>query len=248
MTDSVGASFEASAPSVGWSGAVPFDAAGATDTIGTRHTSLRAQVLVELRRRIINGDYRPGERLREERLAADFGVSRNPVREALRVVEAEGFVRVEPRRGAVVAHPDEAALDDLFGVRAMLEPRTARLAAARASDSEIAGLRDILTASRDAADAGDYVRLAEFNSRFHLRIAELSGNRWLHTFATAVYNHVQWVFRQGASRRATHSWAEHVCVLEALEAHDPDAAERAASAHVHAARRAAEVQVSEGTT
>ena len=76
-------------------------------SIGDRHLSLRDQVLAELRRRIIAADYRPGERLTEDRLAEDFGVSRNPVREALRVVEAEGFVELQPRRGAVVASPDE---------------------------------------------------------------------------------------------------------------------------------------------
>ncbi len=215
------------------------------ETIGTRHRALRDQVRAELRRRIINGDYPPGERLREERLASDFGVSRNPVREALALIEAEGFVRVEPRRGAVVAHPDEQSLEELFGVRASLEPLAARLAAARIGDSELVDLRGILDASREATEANDFVRLAELNSRFHLRIAEISGNRWLGVFATSVHHHVQWVFRQGADRRATHSWTEHVRLLSALEARDPDAAERAAASHVDAARRAAEDQIVE---
>lgn len=76
-------------------------AAEIRDTIGGLHVPLRDQVLVALRQRIVKGDYPPGERLTEDRLAEDFGVSRNPVREALRVVQAEGFVIVVPRRGAV---------------------------------------------------------------------------------------------------------------------------------------------------
>src|SRR5689334_24784622 len=106
--------------------------ARATDgrtTIGAQHLTLRDQVLAELRRRIVEAEYRPGERLREDRLAQDFGVSRNPVREALRVVETEGFVHVEPRRGAVVTVPDDKTMEDLFAVRALLEPLAARFAA-----------------------------------------------------------------------------------------------------------------------
>ena len=87
------------------------------DTIGGQHQPLRDQVLVALRQRIVNGDYPPGERLTEDRLAEDFGVSRNPVREALRVVQAEGFVNVVPRRGAFVALPDASTIWDLFAMR-----------------------------------------------------------------------------------------------------------------------------------
>src|SRR4051812_20813101 len=130
-------------------------------TIGGRHLTLRDQVLAELRRRIVEAEYPPGERLREDRLAQDFGVSRNPVREALRVVEAEGFVHVEPRRGAVVATPDERTMRDLFAVRESLEPLAARLAAERASRADLIGLRGLLEAARTATDQGDYARVAE---------------------------------------------------------------------------------------
>jgi DNA-binding GntR family transcriptional regulator len=207
--------------------------------IGERHLSLRDQVLVELRRRIVDAQYLPGERLTEERLAADFGVSRNPVREALRVVEAEGFVEVQPRRGAVVATPDEATMRDMFAVRAMLEPMAARLAAERATDSELASLRTLLDRARDATEEGDMVRVAEMNYALHMRVFELSNNRWLLQFSVAMYRHVHWVFRLGAEARAAHSWQEHVLLVEALEAHDADAAEFAAAEHVQAAAAAA---------
>src|ERR1035437_6477949 len=74
-------------------------------TIGSQHLALRDQVLAELRQRIVNGDYPPGERLTEDRLAADFGVSHNPVREALRIVQAEGLVTITPRPRAVGRTP-----------------------------------------------------------------------------------------------------------------------------------------------
>ena len=192
--------------------------------IGERHLSLRDQVLSELRRRIVDAHYLPGERLTEDRLAADFGVSRNPVREALRVVEAEGFVEVQPRRGAVVATPDEATMRDMFAVRGLLEPLAARLAAGRAHDDQLAGLRGLLDDARVATETGDLDRVAELNSALHTRVVELSGNLLLQQFSLSMYRHVHWVFRLGAASRATHSWKEHVRLVEALEAHDPDAA------------------------
>lgn len=215
---------------------------GGLGTIGAQHLTLRDQVLVELRRRIIDAEYRPGERLREDRLAEDFGVSRNPVREALRVVEAEGFVRVEPRRGAVVATPDEETMRDLFAVRARLEPLAARLAAETASDADLVRLRELLDAAKAATDEGGFARVAELNTALHTRVAELSGNRWLLQFSRAMYRHTHWVFRLGVAVRAAHSWEEHVRLVEALEARDAEAAERAAAEHVDAARYAAVVE------
>jgi DNA-binding GntR family transcriptional regulator len=208
-------------------------------SIGDRHLSLRDQVLAELRSRIIDAQYRPGERLTEDRLAADFGVSRNPVREALRVVEAEGFIELQPRRGAVVASPDERTMRDMFATRAVLEPLGARIAAERATAQELAALRRLLDDARDATNKGDFVRVAELNGALHHAVMQMSGNRWLVQFSTAMYRHVHWVFRLGAPHRAVHSWEEHVRLVEALEAHDPAAAEEAARSHVLAAETAA---------
>jgi DNA-binding GntR family transcriptional regulator len=210
-----------------------------SDSIGSRHTSLSDQVTTELRRRIIEAHYRPGERLTEDRLAADFGVSRNPVREALRVVTAEGFIEVQPRRGAVVATPDEQAMRDLFQARSLIEPLAARVAAERGTDADLAALRDLLDQARIATEQGDFDRVAELNTELHRAVVVMSGNRWLAQFSTAMYRYVHWVFRLGAPGRAAHSWKEHVRLVEALEAHDPDAAEQAAAEHVRAAETAA---------
>src|SRR3954469_2797544 len=141
--------------------------------IGADHIALREQVLAELRRRIVDGDYAQGERLTETRLADDFGVSRNPVREALRVVEAEGFVQILPRRGAVVATIDQTAVRDLFAVREQLETLAAGLAAERASEADIARLRQLCDDARAATEAQDFGRVAELNSDFHRAVIEV---------------------------------------------------------------------------
>lgn len=208
-------------------------------TIGADHVALREQVLTELRRRIVDGEYGQGERLTETRLADDFGVSRNPVREALRVVEAEGFVQILPRRGAVVATLDETAVRDLFAVRQQLETLAAGLAAERRTASDVAGLRRLLDEANAATDAKDFDQVAELNSAFHRAIMEASGNRWLFSISAAMYHHVHWVFRVGADQRAPHSWEEHVRLVETIEAGDVAAATSAAREHVEAAAKAA---------
>lgn len=213
--------------------------AQAGDTIGVQDVPLRDQVLIALRQRIVNGDYAPGERLTEDRLAEDFGVSRNPVREALRVVQAEGFIVMVPRRGAVVASPDATTIADMFAVRQRLETLAARLAAERATPADVADLRQLLDHARQATDKMEFTRVAELNSELHLKVIQISGNRWLSSMASALYLHVQWVFRIGAAHRAPHSWVEHIRLIDAIEAGDPDAAEAAAMAHVDAASTAA---------
>lgn len=219
---------------------------GGSAKIGVQHLPLRDQVLDALRNAIINGEFSPGQRLTEDRLAEAFGVSRNPVREALRVAETEGFVVILPRRGAVVASPSPTAVGDIFAVRERLEPLAARMAADRADAAGVAGLRDMLEQARLATEAGDLARVAELNSALHLQILHLSGNPWLTATATSLYRHVQWVFRLGAAQRAPHSWHEHIALVDAIESGDPDEAERCAMAHLAAASHAAHVNAGEG--
>jgi DNA-binding GntR family transcriptional regulator len=211
-------------------------AAEVPTTIGGQHLPLRDQVLVELRRRIVDCEYPPGERLTEERLATDFGVSRNPVREALRVVESEGLVRMVARRGAFVATPDASTIADIFSVRGRLETLAARLAAERATPTDVAGLREMLDAAREATERVDFSRVAELNSMLHLRVIEISGNRWLASIASSLYLHVQWIFRIGAQHRAPHSWIEHIRLVDAIEAGDPPAAAQAMVEHLRYVR------------
>jgi DNA-binding GntR family transcriptional regulator len=90
-----------------------------------------------------------------------------------------------------------------------------------------------------ATDARDFPRISELNSALHLRVIEISGNRWLASLATALYFHVQWVFHLGVAERAPHSWVEHIALVDALASGDPEAAEIAAVTHVSAAASAA---------
>jgi DNA-binding GntR family transcriptional regulator len=205
-------------------------------TIGGNHRPLRDQVADELRRRIIECDYAPGHRLTEDRLASDFGVSRNPVREAIRVLEREGFLIALPRRGAVVASVSAQDVENLFDVRLSLEVRAAQLAAERIDGAGRAALEALIAKAERARSVAD---LAALNTAFHAEICRLSGNSLLASIMESLHDRLQWIYRQSVEVRAPHSWAEHQALAVAIYAGDPEAAAHAAHTHVLAARRSA---------
>ena len=118
--------------------------------LGMLHIPLRDQVRDELRRRIADGRLQPGSKMVERELAEEFGVSRVPVREALRTLETEGFVQVVPRKGVVVRHLSRRDVEELFDVREALEFLATRLATEKATNEELAALRHILAEGEEA--------------------------------------------------------------------------------------------------
>ena len=205
--------------------------------LGAAHLPLRDQVTAELRRRILTGEFAPGERLVEDRLAALLGVSRNPIREAIRVLAAEAFVEVVPRRGATVARLSADEAEELFDVRMALEGLAARLAARKRAPWAVSRLGLLLDSARAAVDGGELDAVADLNTAFHAAVAEAAGNAYLNLVVEPMLRRAQWVFLQTAQARAPHSWQEHVGLYEAIAAGDEAAAEALAVAHVAAARR-----------
>lgn len=214
----------------------------AEQNLGAAHLPLRDLVTEELRRRILTGVLAPGERLVEDRLAGQLGVSRNPVREAIRVLETEGLVEVLPRRGAAVARPERRQAEELFEIRIALEGLAARLAARHRTPETAAELRAVLDAARPAVaetatDARAVGPVADHNTTFHVTVARISGNEQLDALVRPLLARAQWVFVQTARHRATGSWAEHAAICDAIAAGDEEAAAALATAHVAAARR-----------
>lgn len=210
-------------------------------TLGEERLPLRQEVADILRRRITDRELLPGAKLVEHLLAEELGVSRNPVREALLILESEGFVTTLPRRGVVVRNIDERTVRELFEIRAGLEAMAARLAAARVASGEedCARLREIVDASRTATDSGDLTEVSRLNQAFHVEIVRMTGNRALAELMRPVLWRIRWVFRVSAETRAPHSWTEHLELLKALSQGDPDAAREAALEHVQRAGAAA---------
>jgi DNA-binding GntR family transcriptional regulator len=189
-----------------------------------------------LRERILSGDLPRGTKLRQASLAEELGVSRTPLREALRRLSTEGLVEFSPNRGATVSELDFGDMRHAWSARVALEPGAARLAAERRDGDSIAAMRDAIAHQRAAADDKDGSFGA--NRTFHLALAAASGNPHLTRFAEML-----WVPRigvpiyqaQAAEPAGAGAWAEeHERITEAIEAGDADEAERLTREHIQA--------------
>lgn len=206
--------------------------------IGSNHLPLRHAVYLELRSRIIAGDWEPGERLFEDQIALELEVSRNPVREALQALSAEGFVVLEPRRGARVAVISPQRAVELFEVREALEGLVARLAAERRNDDDVQRLRTLVVEGKAATARDDVAAITALNSQFHELLGAISGNSMLAETIAHLSHLIEWVYRRSISRRSAQSWQEHADIVEAIAAGDVARAERLSTAHVAAAKAA----------
>lgn len=190
------------------------------------------RLLNELR----EGRLNPGDRLRETELADRLGVSRTPVREAIRQLEADGLVTHVPRQGASIRTLEYAEVMELYEMRAVLEGTAARLAARAASDIEIDELYDM---NRQLAVLGDSADAFALNRQFHAALLEAARNRFLtrsiHSLQKALMILGPTTLTQ--PDRADNAVSEHVAVLDAIKARDGASAEAAMRAHIEAAQR-----------
>ncbi len=196
-----------------------------------------------LRTGIIEGVYPPGARVTEQEIAASAKVSRTPVREALRRLEAEGLLRVVPHQGAFVTRWSEQEADDIFELRAMLEGHAARLAAGRATDEDVQQLRRLAEDQcQEAAERspGYLERIADLNSQFHRHLQLAAGSARLQASLTTISSAplVLQTFRDYDGDDLNRSAHHHMEMVEAIEAGDGDWAESVMHSHVMAARRA----------
>ncbi|MBO0776208.1 MAG: GntR family transcriptional regulator [Actinobacteria bacterium] len=203
-----------------------------------RPVPLRQSVYESLVELVIDGWLQPGQHLVETDLARQLGVSRQPVREALHRLEAEGWVDLRPNQGAFVHVPTDQEVDELLDVREFLEVETARLAARSAGRAATARLRKLCHDGQEAVEAGDVDRFIAINNDFHAGLARLAGNAVLAELAGIVGRRVRWYYRLVAPLRGPGSSAEHQELIEAIEAGDEEAAAKAARQHTERTRTA----------
>ena len=209
-----------------------------------RPVPLRQSVYDALIDLIVGGELPPGQHMVETDLARQLGVSRQPIREALHRMEAEGWVDLRPSQGAFVHVPTDAEVDELLDVRALLEAETARLAAAgggpdpQARATQLARLREICREGEAAAEADDFGAAVAANNAFHAEIAVIGGNGTLAELANIVGRRVQWYYRMVAPARGHGSWTEHAELIDAIEAGDPEKAQALARKHTERTRQA----------
>jgi DNA-binding GntR family transcriptional regulator len=204
------------------------------------HNSLHDEVAAQLRERIFAGELAPGMFLDEVRLAELLKISRTPLREALKVLTAEGLVRHEPRRGCFVNEVTEKDLDEIFPVLALLEGRCAHEAAQHATDADLATLEDLHQKLVKYAKAKRINEYYETNFAIHEAIIALADNRWLAMVIGDLRKIVKLARLQQlhAPGRLDQSLSEHLAVFAALKARDAEGAEAAMRTHLQRQRGA----------
>lgn len=191
-----------------------------------------------LREAIQAGDLTPGQRIRENEMASWLEMSRTPVREALRRLEADGLLTFAPYRGMVISELDHQAVMELYSMREVLEGTAAGLAARHASDAEIAVLKDIV--SKELQGADNPRRIASQNKHFHGALYRAAHNRYLLKTLNVLSDAMALLgmTTMAITGRSTTAHGEHLAVVAAIEARDPAAAEAAMREHIRMAQRA----------
>jgi DNA-binding GntR family transcriptional regulator len=203
-----------------------------------RPAPLRQSVYEALVELVIAGRLSPGQHLVETDLARQLGVSRQPVREALHRLEAEGWVDLRPNQGAFVHVPTDREVDELLDVRELLEVEAARLVARNASKDQVARLRETCQRGEDAVKAGDTERFVTLNNEFHSALSDIAGNSVLAELGEIVGRRARWYYRLVAPLREHESCAEHLDLVGAIEAADMEQATKVARRHIERTRTA----------
>lgn len=203
-------------------------------------TALYQEVAERLRQRIFAHELTPGTWIDEQKLAEQYGISRTPLREALKVLASEGLVVLKPRRGCYVTEILRQDLDDIFPLIAMLEGRCAAEAVTRAKAADIANLKSIHERLEAAAREGRIDAFFEANQEFHRTIQELAGNRWLLTVIQDLRKVLKLSRLHSLSLegRLQQSLDEHRVIMAALEAGEAARAEKTMHDHLLSGREA----------
>lgn len=195
---------------------------------------LRDLVLEAIREAIINGTLKPRERLMEIQLAEDLGVSRTPIREALRKLELEGFIVMVPRKGAYVSDVSFKDIADVFEIRTALETLAAGLAAERITDEELQIMERLLAAKAEAINNQNLESIIEIDTAFHEAIYTASRNDRLKTIVNNLREQIQ-RYRSTTLAypgRMKSSLEEHKYIVEALQSRDVQLAKQLAQEHI----------------
>lgn len=204
--------------------------------------SLTTIIFEKVREDILNDVYVDGEKIVEAKLAEELGVSRTPVREALKQLELDGLVESIPNRGVIVKGITEQDIADIYTIRIAIEGIAANWSVRRISDEEIAALKEVYELMEFYTARGDADKTFELNTKFHEIIYKATRSRYMEH----VLKDFQMFIKSTRSKslksegRLEEALGEHKAVLEAFLTHDPDAAVSAVLAHVNNSRRNAE--------
>lgn len=196
--------------------------------------SLRGRVYNTIRDRILSGDYHENEELKENTIATELGVSRTPVREALRKLELEGLVNIIPNKGAYVTGITKKDIHDIYMIRSYLEGLCAKLACENITNAQIEALEEILYLTDFHARRSHFDQIVELDNKFHDLLYKASGSKILNHVLSDFHQYVERVRKITLSRpyRAEKSSKEHAAIVEALKKRDEQFAETLAHEHM----------------
>jgi DNA-binding GntR family transcriptional regulator len=199
-----------------------------------RAATAASRIYADLRSELLSLRRRPGEVVSEADIALAYGVSRTPVREAIMKLSDDGLVEIFPQSGIFVSRIPLGALPEAIIVRKALEETTARLAAERATSSQVLNLHSILERQREADEASDREAFHQADEAFHASIAEIARYPGIWTLIQQVKVHVDRYRRLTLPQtgRMAQVIAEHAVILAAIEQHEPEGARRAMGAHL----------------
>lgn len=202
--------------------------------------ALYLEVAERVRQRIFAHELPPGAWIDEQALAAHYGISRTPLREALKVLASEGLVTLRPRRGCYVTELSERDLDDIFPLMALLEGRCAFEAARSRTSADLKRLEKLHEALERHAAGGDANRFFEANQEFHRALHELAGNRWLAQVIDDLRKVLKLTRRDSLRMdgRLRQSLEEHRAILSAIRKRDPAKAQSLMHEHLLSGRAA----------
>jgi DNA-binding GntR family transcriptional regulator len=195
---------------------------------------LRELVFESLREAIISGRLKPGERMMEIQMAEEMGVSRTPVREAIRKLELEGLVVMIPRKGAYVAGLSLKDIVEVFEIRGALEGLAAELAAERITDDELENLERYLVRITEDIEKGDLVKVVETDTDFHTQLYKASRNDWLLQIINNLREQIQRFRTTSLSYpgRMKEAVEEHRQIVEAISIRNGKLARKLAQEHI----------------
>lgn len=201
--------------------------------------SLRGKVFSQLRKKILTGVYKPGESLVELRLSEELGVSRTPIREALRQLELEGLVQSIPNKGVIVKGVTDQDVEDIFTIRTMIEGLAARWAAEKITEDEIRELKEALELEEFYTIKNDAEHLMTYDSKFHDIIFRASKSRPLMHMLSTFHFYIQSARNNsfGTPGRPVKALDEHRAIFEAIQSKDADTAETLTIQHIRNASK-----------
>lgn len=196
--------------------------------------SLRGRVFNKIREDILSGVYQENEELKENTIGLELGVSRTPVREALRQLELEGLVTIIPNKGAYVTGITSKDIHDIYMIRSYLEGLCAKWACEHITEDQLEAMDEILYLSEFHARRSHHEQLVELDNKFHDLIYKASGSKILDHVLSDFHHYVERIRKITLSRatRATKSNEEHALILEAIKKRDGNLAESLAHDHI----------------